>query len=239
MEIEVKFLLYECGKVYVPSGTNIGSIFDLQKRVKETGVLIEQGYFDENDFDFIITTLDLEINFFVREIRLRKIDSHRFITLKGEGGLSREEVELPITDSLFDELWPKTLSRRIIKRRLEMMIDSINIEVDLYLDRDLMIAEIELKSEGDSVSVPVIGKNVTNDPKYRNRNLAINKMIEVASILSNRKCNRCKNWIFNPESSKCDFMSEKWVCETCWNRFQIDLGLTKTLDPFWSIDTAI
>ena len=64
----------------------------------------------------------------------------------------------------------------INKKRHIIHIDSLKWEIDEFLDKNkgLIIAEVELKTEDQSISIPNwIDKEVTNDKKYYNYNLAL------------------------------------------------------------------
>ena len=64
----------------------------------------------------------------------------------------------------------------IDKKRHIIHIDSLKWEIDEFLDKNkgLIIAEVELRSEDQSINIPNwIDKEVTNDKKYYNYNLAL------------------------------------------------------------------
>ena len=64
----------------------------------------------------------------------------------------------------------------IDKKRHIIHIDSIKWEIDEFLDKNkgLIIAEVELETEAQSIKIPNwIDKEVTNDKKYYNYNLAL------------------------------------------------------------------
>ena len=68
----------------------------------------------------------------------------------------------------------------IDKKRHIIHIDSLKWEIDEFLDKNkgLIIAEVELKTENQSISIPNwIGKEVTDDRKYYNYNLALKPYI--------------------------------------------------------------
>ena len=68
----------------------------------------------------------------------------------------------------------------INKKRHIIHIDSLKWEIDEFLDKNkgLIIAEVELKTENQSISIPNwIGKEVTDDRKYYNYNLALKPYI--------------------------------------------------------------
>jgi len=70
-------------------------------------------------------------------------------------------------------MWPLTAGKRVHKRRYRLG----RWEIDLFLDRDLVLAEIELASEDEPVDIPdwlspYLEREVTGDPAYVNLNLA-------------------------------------------------------------------
>jgi len=50
--------------------------------------------------------------------------------------------------------------------------NNYSIEFDLYQDRILLVAEFEVNNREDLKLLPILGKNVSEDPKYKNVNLA-------------------------------------------------------------------
>jgi adenylate cyclase len=111
------------------------------------------------------------------EVRIRSRDdtSHE-LTVKSVGGLSRAEVNLPLTPDQFEELWP-LVQRSIEKDRTPYEVDGGTAEVDVYRGRlaGLVVAELEFPSEAEAAAfVPPawFGTEVTTDPRYRNAALA-------------------------------------------------------------------
>lgn len=112
------------------------------------------------------------------EVRLRLKGNKCFQTVKSGGGLSREEYEVELTRGQFDVLWPATEGRRVEKTRYEIPDDRLTIELDVYKGQlaGLMTAEVEFSSESESCdySPPSwIGSDVTDDDRYKNKNLAL------------------------------------------------------------------
>jgi adenylate cyclase len=115
------------------------------------------------------------------EIRLRKKGRKYFETVKRGRGLRREEREVQITRKQFKSLWPATLGRRLEKVRYTLKWQAKEIEVDVYEKRlnGLRVAEVEFKSrkEADAFSPPEwFGEEVTRDKRYKNVNLATQKV---------------------------------------------------------------
>jgi CYTH domain-containing protein/CHAD domain-containing protein len=98
-------------------------------------------------------------------------------TLKSGSGLVRLEVEEELPRELFDAWWPSTVARRIRKRRTKAEYCTKTFEVDVFLDRELVLAEIELEDADEAVELPpwlldVLVADVTDDKSYSNANLA-------------------------------------------------------------------
>jgi CHAD domain-containing protein/CYTH domain-containing protein len=114
--------------------------------------------------------------------RLRRIQSAggetRYIrTLKFGDGVIRTEIEDETTPELFEQMWPLTEGRRIHKRRYAITHDRHTWEVDEFLDRELVLAEVELTSPNETVKMPgwlapVVVRDVTDEREYRNATLA-------------------------------------------------------------------
>lgn len=110
------------------------------------------------------------------EIRVRQKGEEYFKTVKKiyESGY-REEVEEYITKDEFDKAWPKTKGKQVKKTRYYIPYQNQTIELDVYDNNDLVTAEVEFsqESEVEKFSPPSwFGADVTNDPKYKNANLA-------------------------------------------------------------------
>jgi CYTH domain-containing protein len=88
------------------------------------------------------------------------------------------EEELEIEPGRFDRLWPLTEGRRIEKRRYEIPSEAgWTIELDVYAGAlgGLVVAEVEFPSEQEAAAFAPpewIGREVTDDPRYKNRRLA-------------------------------------------------------------------
>jgi CYTH domain-containing protein len=112
------------------------------------------------------------------EVRLRRHGDELSLTVKGEGGLSRVEVGLPLDEDEFKSLWSFTEGRRVEKTRNVVPSGDLRIEVDVYDGAlaGLVIAEVEFGSEEDSAAFEPpawFGAEVTDDPRYKNRALAV------------------------------------------------------------------
>jgi adenylate cyclase len=109
-------------------------------------------------------------------IRVRiKDDRAATLTIKSrERGISRSEFEyrIGIKDAL--ALLELCGSSRIEKDRYTVPQGKLTWEIDVFLSPiELTMAEIELESADQQVKLPKwIGKDVTDDPDYRNSSLA-------------------------------------------------------------------
>jgi adenylate cyclase len=111
------------------------------------------------------------------EIRLRQKGSEHFITIKAGQGLSRHEVEIPISRLQFKSLWPLTKEARISKVRYRTKITSHLAELDVYgrVFGGLMTVEVEFRSLNDSkqfIAPTWFGREITGQRKFSNRSLA-------------------------------------------------------------------
>lgn len=117
------------------------------------------------------------------ELRVRVRGDHFYLTIKGEGSISRNEWEVEIPRWVFDTLWPKTEGRRVEKTRYTIPYNGLMLEVDNYL-RDLIgliVLECEFRDEeaAEEFKLPewIQGAlDVTSEPAYKNKNLAVHGM---------------------------------------------------------------
>jgi CHAD domain-containing protein/CYTH domain-containing protein len=116
----------------------------------------------------------------VRE-RLRRVDSgevSRFYrTIKVGKGMARLELEDETDAALFERLWPLTEGRRVRKRRYRVREGERVWEIDLFLDRELVLAEVEIPSVETVVELPAwlgpcVVREVTEEDEYKNESLA-------------------------------------------------------------------
>jgi CHAD domain-containing protein/CYTH domain-containing protein len=98
-------------------------------------------------------------------------------TVKEGSGLTRLEVEEPVGADVFARFWPLTEGRRLRKRRYRIADGELIWEIDQFLDRDLVLAEVELPGPMTEVAIPewlrpYVARDVTEDPAYTNAQLA-------------------------------------------------------------------
>ncbi|MGH7471192.1 MAG: CHAD domain-containing protein [Longimicrobiales bacterium] len=126
---------------------------------------IQQGYLPGSD---------------IRE-RVRSIESNDgrtfYRTLKAGRGLTRLEIEETIDEHVFKGLFALTKGQRVRKRRYIVEENGLRWEIDRFLDRKLVLAEVELESEDQVIELPrwlkpLVEREVTDDPEFSNEKLA-------------------------------------------------------------------
>jgi CHAD domain-containing protein/CYTH domain-containing protein len=104
--------------------------------------------------------------------------SERFLrTVKSGEGVIRMELEEETTRDMFEHLWPLTQGKRLVKRRYVVDSPEHRWEIDEFLDRPLVVAEVELTEPDAPVTIPdwlaaCVEREVTGDRAYLNVNLA-------------------------------------------------------------------
>lgn len=108
-------------------------------------------------------------------VRVRVRDNKGFLTVKSPNrGAARGEweYEIPLSDAR--ELLQLSQTLLIDKTRYVIPYADNTWELDVFTSpRPMVIAEVELSDENESVALPPwIGKEVTGDPQYYNSNIA-------------------------------------------------------------------
>ncbi len=112
-----------------------------------------------------------------RIVRVRIIDDHAVITIKGKGhGASRPEFEydIPLDDAR--QLMTLCLPPVLSKTRHIVVHEGNRWEVDEFGGdlQGLTTAELEIPSEDYAFTLPpFVGKDVTGDPRYCNSQLGL------------------------------------------------------------------
>lgn len=112
------------------------------------------------------------------ELRVRQKGERFFQTIKSGEGLRRTEIEIELSQTQFDALWPHTENRRVSKTRYQVPLGEHTGEVDIFegsLD-GLVMVEVEFTSEADSQAFTPpawFGEEVTEHGGYKNKRLAI------------------------------------------------------------------
>ena len=111
-----------------------------------------------------------------RTIRVRIDAGNATLTIKGKTvGISRAEFEyaIPLEDA--HKLMAMSLTETVEKTRYRVPHEGAVWEVDVFrgANKGLMVAEIELAEESETVALPDwVGEEVSADPRYRNSRLA-------------------------------------------------------------------
>lgn len=100
-----------------------------------------------------------------------------FRTVKIGSGVQRMELEDTTDAKTFEHLWLLTEGRRLRKRRYVVPNDGDLWEIDEFLDRPLVLAELEIPSADTRITIPdwlkpVLVREVTDEKEYTNRSLA-------------------------------------------------------------------
>ena len=124
-------------------------------------VEIRQGYIDAGD----------------PEIRVRQKGAAFFLTITSGEGVRRQECEVQISAANFEKLWPLTEGAHVVKTRYTIWHGGVLREIDEFRGTlaGLYLAEVELASEAEAVTRPTflsIVRDVTDDPRYKKKNLA-------------------------------------------------------------------
>ena len=129
-----------------------------------------------------LEVLEIEQGYLPGVVRLRHQRSSSgaerfFRTIKQGVGVQRLELETEIDRAAFEELWPDTKGRRVRKRRHVVANGADHWEIDEFLDRELVLAELEFDDPESQVTIPdwlkpVLVRDVTDEPAYTNRSLA-------------------------------------------------------------------
>jgi len=110
--------------------------------------------------------------------RVRMDGSEWYVrTVKVGRGIRRIELQEDADAETFEVLWPLTLGRRVTKRRYVVSGDGATWEIDEFMDRELVLAEVELSSEDARPPIPGwlaphVVREVTGEAEYLNVNLA-------------------------------------------------------------------
>jgi CYTH domain-containing protein len=173
-EIEKKYLIQEKGKEYLAPALFFlyPSIQALKEDVFQNGKLIRQGYLLFGSGLELSNKIGMHVDFAPNEFRLRDKSGALSFTIKGRGELSRNELESEIKRNIFDKYWSRTEGKRVEKVRLDKPFEGHTAEIDVYTDRDLIVAEVEFPTLQDAEIISSMGKDITNDKKYKNKNLA-------------------------------------------------------------------
>ncbi len=173
-EIERKFLLRESDKEHcsIELLRFFGSFEEIKRQAENNSEIIRQCYLGNEEFRELSKLLNLSYSFTPTEFRVRSRGNKTFLTLKDNGGLERNEYEVPISPELFKKYWSNNSLEKVEKRRLSVLYSGHILEIDFYSFWDLVVAEIEFDSIKEAEGFKAIGKEITSEVEYKNKNLA-------------------------------------------------------------------
>lgn len=184
----------------VPRFDGIGEVFEIsysyEKLDKDSHFEIERKFLlgeqiDLKDYDWVeINQSYIGVN---PVSRVRKMGNKYYYNQKGLGTLVREENEKEITEETYNKIIKYRIGRTINKLRYRIPLDNeVDAELDYYLDdlSPLVTVEVEFKSleDANSFVVPTwFGKEITEDVRYKNDNLAVATKDELSELLNDTK----------------------------------------------------
>lgn len=111
-------------------------------------------------------------------IRIRRDNESFELTYKSKGYMTRQEYNLPLTETAYRHLLSKIDGRLIKKHRYMIPLEpDLTVELDIF-DEDLaplILAEVEFPDEASAFSFSPpewFGEDVTFSGKYHNSNLS-------------------------------------------------------------------
>ena len=125
------------------------------------------------------------------EVRIRRKGANYFETVKSQGALTRDEIEVKLSPAQFRTLWPATQGRRVKKTRYVLNWKGHQLELDVYQGAlaKLVVVEVEFESVEESrrFRPPAwFGDEVTDDKRYKNSSL-VNATVRSQGLLSLRR----------------------------------------------------
>jgi len=168
-EIEKRWVLLTMEKDHTSKSNGLL----LYNKALENGELYYQGYLDLDAARELIEELGIELEFTPNTIRLRRTPAQYILTIKDKKATKRREVEWELEPETFHKYWPKTIDNRIIKRRLTMKHKiGKELVLDAFVDRLLLMAEIEVFDEADLEKITDLGFEVTSQKNWSNKALS-------------------------------------------------------------------
>ena len=139
---------------------------------------------------FLVDTLPEDLEQYPREaieqaylsadpaVRVRRAGARYVLTVKGEGTLSREEAEFPLSEASYIQLYAKAEGQPMRKTRYRIPWEGYVVEVDVFAPpfAPLVYAEVEFPTEDAArafVPPDWFGREVTYDWRYTNAALCL------------------------------------------------------------------
>lgn len=124
-------------------------------------------------------------------LRIRQKDDRYILTYKGQGLMTREEVEFPLTKEAYEKLLTKTDGNIISKTRYKLPEkENLTIELDIFsgIFDGLYIAEVEFPNEESALSYDApdwFGPDVTNESTFHNSTLSTMDPDNIKNLINN------------------------------------------------------
>lgn len=150
-------------------------MIEIERKYLVTSLAFKNEYYTKNEIAQGYLSSNPE-----RTVRVRIKGNKGYLTIKGignESGASRFEWEKEIELNEAKQLLKLCEKGVIEKTRYEVKSGNHVIEVDEFHgdNNGLIIAEIELKNENESIEKPHwLGNEVTNDERYYNSYISLN-----------------------------------------------------------------
>lgn len=126
----------------------------------------------------------------IRAIKNKNDNTKRYIlTVKSEGMMARQEYELEITETAYNNLMQKTEGNTISKYRYIIPLeDNLKLELDVFLGdfEGIIMGEIEFPSEeyAKKYDPPAfLGKEVTFDKRFHNSSMTKMSSDEISVLI--------------------------------------------------------
>lgn len=141
------------------------------------------------------------------EVRVRDCGGKFFLTIKHGAGVVRDELELALTEESFKSLWKLTRGRRISKTRYLLPHGPNTLELDVYSGplRGLKTVEVEfptLRACRAFKPPDWLGREITQEPAYKNRNLALGLRIGLGAPQTDERPTGLFTLCANPRSHR-------------------------------------
>lgn len=113
-----------------------------------------------------------------QELRVRRIEDlrtkeiHYTHTFKRGFGLAREEVEVSISEGLYDQITETHGAVALKKRRVTATWNGVVVEIDRYDQIDFIVLEVEFESEEQALAFEApawFGPDISTDKQYSNK----------------------------------------------------------------------
>ena len=114
-------------------------------------------------------------------VRVRRDNEDYYLTYKSKGLIAREEYNLPLTKESYEHLLAKADGNIITKRRYEIPLNQLTIELDIFegVFEGTTLAEVEFNSmEEANAFIPPewFAEDVSENTAYHNSNMASKKL---------------------------------------------------------------